>query len=278
MGDNSATWVYAVTRDPDPVLLRAAGVGGEPVRAIGDAELAAVAGSVDANAFGEAALERRLSDPDELEAIARAHHQVIEVVAAARPTLPLRLATVYRDDDRVRALLTQRRAEFGDMLRWLDGRTEYGVKVWADPEVMTGGDKQEQAGQTMQVPGGRSADVGGDGATGRGPTAGTAYLLRRRANLTARADGWQHGAARGEEIHAALGRLAVAARRHAPQDPRLTGNEDGWMVLNGAYLVDSGRGQEFAATAGAMVSGLAGFQLDVTGPWPAYSFSVGRDQ
>ncbi len=86
-------------------------------------------------------------------------------------------------------------------------------------------------------------------SAGCGPTAGTVYLLRRRANLTARADSWQRGAARREEIHAVLSRLAVAARRHAPQDTRLTGNEDGWMVLNGGYLVDSGRSQEFAAAA-----------------------------
>ena len=107
--------------------------------------------------------------------------------------------------------------------------------------------------------------------------AGTAYLLRRRASRTARADGWQQGGARAEEIHAALSGLAVAAQRHAPQDQRLAG-DDGWMVLNGAYLVEAGHLAEFAAAAEAMVADLDGFWLAVTGPWPPYSFAGGDER
>jgi hypothetical protein len=78
----------------------------------------------------------------------------------------------------------------------------------------------------------------------------------------------------GEEIHAALSSLAAAARRHPLQDPRLAQRQD-LMVLNGAYLIDSAEIQRFAAAARAMVGELAGFQLDVTGPWPPYSFADG---
>ena len=49
------------------------------------------------------------------------------------------------------------------------------------------------------------------------------------------------------------------------------------MVLNGAYLVDSGRVAEFAVAAEAIVSGLDGFRLAVTGPWPPYSFAGGEE-
>ena len=223
MAEDHATWVYAVTSGPgaDPLDgLDVAGIGGAPVRALDGGGLTAVISSVPADAVGEEALERSLSDTRELEAMVRAHHRVVEVIAASRPTLPLRLATVYHDDERVRGMLAERQAEFSETLRWLTGRAECGVKVWADPGVLAaagpepGGADREQPGLEPRSAG-RNPETPGDGG------AGTAYLLRRRASLTARADGWQQGGARAEQIHAALSGLAVAAHRHAPQDQRL---------------------------------------------------------
>jgi hypothetical protein len=268
MPEGYATWVYAVTSgvgsDPAEDLAGVAGIAGAPVRTVDQAGLTAVVSSVDAASVSEDGLERRLHDTDELEAMARAHHRVVERVVLQHPALPLRLATVYRDDDRVRGLLADRRAEFADALRWLDGRTECGVKVWAryadakqdcwdDPGPAQGGD-----------PGRRI-----DGA-------GTAYLLQRRASLKAREDRWQVAAMQGEQIHGALAALAVAAHRHAPQDPRVA-DEDGWMVLNGAYLVACDQIADFEAAARALIEGLDSFCLDMTGPWPPYSFAGGTD-
>jgi hypothetical protein len=252
-----ATWVYAVTRDLGPgVLSEVAGIAGEPVRTVAGDSLTAVIGSVDAEQFGEEAFERRLADPAELAAIARAHHQVVEVVAAAAPALPLRLATVYHDDERVRELLAQRQADFAATLDWLAGRTECGVKVWADLPSAEDGRPEP-----------------GPAEPGRG--AGAAYLSRRRAQLAARADSRQEAADRGADIHAALCALAVAARMHQPHDVQAP--SEGLMVLNGAYLIESGSLARFAESARAAVRDRPGFRLEVTGPWPPYSFAGGPE-
>jgi Gas vesicle synthesis protein GvpL/GvpF len=269
MTERNATWVYAITSgigsDRADGLAGIAGIAGRPVRTVDEFGLTAVVSSVDADSVTEEALEHRLRDAGELEAMARAHHGVVERVAAQHPALPLRLATVYRDDDRVRGLLSDRRAEFTEALRWLDGRTECGVKIW----VCRGGPKQGRGDAT--VPG--WAD---NRQPGRDDSPGTAYLLQRRASMRDRDDCWQLAVTRGEQIHAALAALAVAEHRHVLQDSRLA-DEDGWMVLNGTYLLESDGIAEFAAAARALVAGLDGWRLEVTGPWPPYSFAGGTD-
>jgi Gas vesicle synthesis protein GvpL/GvpF len=262
----SATWVYAVTRDLDPDRLRdVGGVGGGPVRAVPGGRLTAVTGSVDAQEFSEEAFERRLSDPAELAALARAHHQVVEAVATAGPVLPLRLATVYSDDERVRELLAQRQTEFTATLDWLAGRTECGVKAWASPQAVSAdADQPESA----------------DREPGEAQRTGAAYLSRRRAQLGARAKSRQEAAERGADIHRALSAMAAAACVHqvhdVPSDEHGAGDQ-GLMVLNGAYLVETAAMARFAESAQSVVGELPGFSLEVTGPWPPYSFADGPE-
>jgi hypothetical protein len=129
-------WVYAITDDLAPDQLAGlTGVGGEQVRAVSEAGLTAVVGSVDAQAFGEQARADLMSnDLARLEQLGRAHHQVIACVAAEGPVLPLRLATVYPNDQTVRGLLGRSGAEFSVILDSFRGTEEWGIKVYAGAE------------------------------------------------------------------------------------------------------------------------------------------------
>ena len=125
-------WVYAITDDLGPRQFAGlAGVGGERVRTVAEAGLTAVVGSVEARAFGEDALASLLGGLDNIERVGRAHHQVIARAAAGgAPVLPLRLATVYPDDDTVRALLARRRGEFAGLLARFQDTVEWGVQIY----------------------------------------------------------------------------------------------------------------------------------------------------
>jgi hypothetical protein len=46
------------------------------------------------------------------------------------------------------------------------------------------------------------------------------------------------------------------------------------MVLNGTYLVEDARWAEFAAAARELASQPPGVRLELTGPWPPYSFTA----
>lgn len=247
------TYLYAVALDHDAApsegsLEGLAGVAGGPVRVISHAGLVAYVSAVPLTEFGEEPLRQSLEDLDWLGETARAHHRVVEAVAAEAPTAPARLVTVYSGETQIRDLLAQRRDDFVEVLSRIAGRQEWGVKVYATPSVAPPADEP---------------------ATQSSP--GMAYLKKRQAGLRTREKAWGQAVARAERIHDVLSPVAVASRRHRAQDPQLTGRE-GWMVLNGAYLVDEDRTEEF----GQVVEGLRGEGIDVelTGPWAPYSFTT----
>ncbi|WP_433722846.1 GvpL/GvpF family gas vesicle protein [Nocardia sp. CA-129566] len=250
-------WLYAVSSSCGDAaeLSEVTGVAGEPVRMVVSADLTAVVGSVPLEVFGEQPLRGHLEDLDWLEATARMHDAVVSAVVRRGPAVPLRLATVFSDDNRVRELLDERRADFGAALALVSGRTEWGVKGYGD-----------RAALTAAVATARAANSGS--ATG----AGTAYLARRRAQLSAQESVERDAAERAEKIHTRLVHHAAAGRRQALTDPAVSGRRD-WMVLNGTYLVDNDRTDDFTATVTMLDAEFPGIRLELTGPWPPYSFA-----
>jgi hypothetical protein len=66
--------------------------------------------------------------------------------------------------------------------------------------------------------------------------------------------------------------IAIAGRRHVLQDRQLSG-EPREMLLNAAFLIEDERGDEFAAAMAALTATAKGVDVQLTGPWPPYSFT-----
>lgn len=242
------TWAYAVTGTLDPSLVaELAGVAGEPVRLVEEQGLTAVAGTVPLNSFGEEALRRNLEDLDWLADVARRHDVIVATVARAVPAVPFRLATVYFDDERVRVLLRERENGFRETLALVAGRAEWGVKAWL---------------HRTRAP----VHAGADPAT-----TGVAYLRRKRRQLSQHETIQRHAGVHADEIHRSLATLAVATHLHRAQSPALDGRKLP-MILNAAYLVADDTATEFARTVADLAERTSEVEVELTGPWPAYSF------
>jgi hypothetical protein len=212
--------------------------------------------------FGEAALRRHLEDLSWLDGTARVHHHVIEIIARHGPVAPMRLATVFRNDHSVAALLTERRDDFTAVLGHVTGQVEWGVKVYAaGPET------------APASPAASSAGHGGRAAPAAPASPGAAYLRRKREALSATEDTRRAALASADVIYAALGRLATAAQLRPPQAPQLSG-QTARMILNAAYLVDEERSEHFAAAADRLAGQHPAIRVELTGPWPPYSFAT----
>ncbi|WP_240796498.1 GvpL/GvpF family gas vesicle protein [Streptomyces sp. RFCAC02] len=252
----SLRYVYAVVRadvPPPPDTLH--GIGDRPPRACADGGLAAVVGDVPAADFAEEPLRAHLEDLAWLEGVARAHQGVVDALAGtAGCVLPLRLATVCRDEDGVRRLLAENRERFTTALERLDGRAEWGVKLYADLPAAQGDVPPPPAG-------------GGTARSGRD------YLRQRRRSRDLAGDAWRRAEAAARLVHGTLTGVAEHARLHQPQDARLTG-ERGTNLLNGAYLVPHEAESEFRALVGRLAAQVDGLRLSLTGPWVPYSFTA----
>ncbi|GGU23774.1 GvpL/GvpF family gas vesicle protein [Streptomyces lavendofoliae] len=247
-------YVYAVTRPFEGVLPEGAhGIGGEPPRLLRHGDLVAVVGAVPPEDFDEAPLRARLEDLDWLADTARAHDAVIAAISTVTCPLPLRLATVCRDDSGVRRLLEDGHDRFVRALERLDGRVEWGVKVYAEPQAAEEAEPEAPA----------------SGTTGRD------YLRRRLHARRSRDGDWQRADALCRRLHAELSRYAEAGTVHRPQDARLSG-APGVNVLNAAYLVDRTRSERFVELVEAASE--PGVRVELTGPWAPYSFAGIADE
>lgn len=269
-------YAYAVLRRT-PEAARAVanlrGVAGEPIRLLefGDdapdgtsdpddtperrpPALAAVVGPVPAADFDEASLKAGLEDLGWLEATARAHHAVVAALTGRGiAVLPLRLVTVYRDEDRVRQTLEARRDDFLPLLDRVTGHVELGVKIYAAPDT-------------------ESLDP--EPAKAKGLGVGRAYLAGRRRRRRSTEDAWQAATDTAARLRELAGTLAVDHVAFHPQRGELAGSVPGPNVSNDAYLVPEDHVEDFRTRVLAAAEGLPGVHVEVTGPWAPYSFSL----
>ncbi|MEU7882257.1 GvpL/GvpF family gas vesicle protein [Microbispora bryophytorum] len=266
-GPGQGVYLYAVTPGGEPPRdLR--GVMDGPVRTVSRGGLVAHVSDVPLDRFGEEPLRRSLEDLEWVEGVARAHHRVVEALAAAGPAAPVRLVTVYTGEEQVRDLLDRRHDDFAEILSHVAGRREWGVKAYLRRDTPPPSPTPAATSVTTSTST-ASASTSTSTASG-GESPGLTYLRRKKESLRGREDLWRAAAERAELLHAELGQVAVASRRHRPQDPQLSGRSES-MVLNGAYLVDPAREEEFAAVLGGYRDRF--LDVELTGPWAPYSFT-----
>jgi hypothetical protein len=248
-------YVYAVCRPfGTPLQAQLTGVAGDPPRLLHHHGLVAVVSHVPERDFAEGPLHRHLEDLDWLTATARAHQGVIDALTVVTTPLPLRLGTVFRDDSGVRVMMEEREDGFRRTLDRLQGRVEWGVKVY------------------VETPTAENEAAGGNGASSEKPASGRDYLRQRRMAVRTNENRWQQAEAFANRLHERLSAHAEDSRLHAPQNPALSG-VSGQNVLNAAYLVSRTESEEFVELVDRTKGEVPGMRVELTGPWAAYSFA-----
>ncbi|WP_405747069.1 GvpL/GvpF family gas vesicle protein [Streptomyces sp. NBC_01525] len=259
----AVTYAYAVARDDDGTLETELsglpGVADAPVRLVRagqDDDVVVAVSPVPAQDFREEALRAHLEDMDWLETVARAHHRVIEALAVRATVLPLRLATVYLDEERVRLMLKDSREAFSTQLSEMAGLVEWGVKIYVEDL------------RAAEGPAAPSAEAG--------LSPGRAYLSHRSAQRHAREDAYREAEQVSRDVEAAARRHAVARVQHRPQQGELA-RGPGENVVNDAYLVPQQAADGFCTDVLRTADGAPGVRVEATGPWAPYSFATSLD-
>jgi hypothetical protein len=233
----TGTYLYAVGRGLDPDRVRAvSGLRGAELRVLEHKDLVAFVSTVDLDEFGEAGLRDHLEDLTWLEDVARGHDEVVRRVAAATSALaPFRLATIYRSDPRVRDRIDELHHDLVLALDRIEGCSEWSVKALIKSEAPS----------VQPDGGGRLADAG----------SGTAYLMRRRAQLDENRKAAENAAALADRLFRELasGRSRTWATSTTNSTSRWTDlgrrtPSPPWSAYDGAT---GGNGRRPSGTGGA---------------------------
>ncbi|HJS94815.1 MAG TPA: GvpL/GvpF family gas vesicle protein [Solirubrobacteraceae bacterium] len=260
--DDPAWYVYGVIDGEAELDGSLDGV--DPAHAVAtlrEGTLAAVSSLVPLEEFGEVQLREHLADMAWVEATARTHEAVLEAVRDQTTVIPMRMCTVYRTEDGIRDMLAREAVPFRDALDRLDGKAEWGVKVFTS---LAPADES------------RTADAGANDSSSADDSPGAAYMERRRTDRERRQRALQMAEAAADLIHERLSAMASDAQVISLQRPEVTGHS-GDMILNGVYLVPDDAAEAFHEEVRALAAELEpnGIELYPTGPWPAYNFVPG---
>jgi len=234
-----------------------------PVYTLSQQGLAAVVSQVSLGEFGQAELKTNLNDLAWLESKARAHQAVLEAVMAGSTCVPMRLCTIYRGEQRVRELMAQHCDDFVSTLDRLQGKKEWGVKVYCDSQVLA-----SQVGEVSDRVKELAAQI-------KDKSGGAAYFLKKKLEEAIAEEVERIGDEYAQHSHDCLSGQADAAATNSLLGRETTHRKDD-MLLNAAYLVPDGQLAAFQAELENLrnVYGAQGFSFEMTGPWPPYNFAT----
>jgi hypothetical protein len=197
-------------------------------------------------------IQSRLQDLSWVSARALAHEAVVEHFLDSRPVIPMKLFTLFGNDERAAAYVAGERGRLERVLARLDGRVEWGVRVQLDEA--------------------RAREVIAEEASteSAGLSAGKAFLLRKKVEQDGLRNLAQRLRAAADDAFTGLAAYASEALRRELPPVEAAGR----VLLDAAFLVPRDEEKEFEAAVARAAGHLAGHagELTLTGPWPPYHF------
>jgi len=248
---STGTYVYCVVAaERRPAVTRTRGVAGT-VRLIEQGRAAAlkkwlVVSDVPLDRFGEAAINAKLSDLEWVSRAAVAHEKVVESFSNAAAVVPMKLFTIFTDDDRATANFRARGEVVDAAIKRVRDRIELGVRVTLD-------------GARSQAPPPRRASTGAAYLAGKKSQRDRAVELARNAREVV------------AELYDQLSTVASDAIRRPASELPIKG---GPLLLDAAFLVPRTATARFRKVVERRAKELepGGYRIALTGPWPPYSF------
>jgi len=234
-----------------------------PVYALPYRGIEAIVSQVSLQEFDQEKLESNLNDIRWLEVKVRAHQDILAAVLTNHVLIPMRFCTIYRSPEGVQDMMVQHYNDLVDTLKRLEGKGEWGVKVYCDDDVLV-----RWVGEGSD----RVKDLQAQAAN---RSEGAAYFLRKKIEEAVTGEAERVSDECAQHSHDRLSHHAVEAVINSLQSKEITGQEDE-MVLNGAYLVGEAQLAAFRAELESLQEeyGPLGFRYEVTGPWPPYNFTA----
>jgi hypothetical protein len=194
--------------------------------------------------------------------ILQAHEDVIDILMQDTTIVPLKFGTILKDEKAASKILQDHEEEFKALLAKFCGRVEYGLKVYADKQVLMK--------QLVQVdPKFASLEEKREKLS-----RGVAYLLERKREEELK----DHLAAQldqvTEAILQALGKDASETKQNNILLRKVTEKKKE-MILNAVFLVEREKAADFCEQGKRFMEQYEFMELDYefSGPWPPYSFT-----
>ncbi len=246
-----ATYVYCIVSSPRPLRTTNTPAGPPGTGVARAIEIRPsrylIVSDAPVSQYGETALAEKLSDLDWVSRAAVAHEAVTQSFMSADAVVPMKLFTLFTSDARALDEVRSGWARVEPLIKRLTRHDEWGVRLVFDE---------------TKAP---ATESGVDGASGR------AYLLAKRQQHAAAAKLTAAMRKRAGDVIRVLRPLAREVEQRAVA---VAPESRSRLLLDAAFLVPRAKAARFRSLARGFAKQIAheGYALQLSGPWPPYSF------
>ncbi len=234
--------------------------------------LYAVVGNVSADEFSEENLKNNLADLEWIKAKASAHEKVIEAVmknsclrrgrGRQAGVIPFKFGTIFNTEENLKIMLKKYISIFKDALKYLEGKEEWGVKIYCDIDKL----KENLIREDKEL-----LDIDKEINFCQ---PGKAFILKKKKVELVNTSVNKKLNDYGRLIFEKLNQHSIESRINKLLPKEVTERKEE-MILNSAFLVKKGKVGNFIEAENTLkeIFEEMGFFLDCTGPWPPYNFT-----
>ncbi len=213
--------------------------------------------------FGEEGLKNNLANMKWVEKNVRRHEMVVENIMENMTVLPFKFGTIFKTEDGVKKMLAERGADFKKTIAFLEGKGEWGVKIYCDFKKFAASAIKEDK-ETKDL----DEEISASGK-------GKAYLLKKKQDELIKSVVTQKVSGYTRDSFERLKRTSLEAKINKTLPKEVT-EKDEDMVLNAAFLIDKNRVKAFDDVLERLKTEYSdkGLVFEGSGPWPPYNFCL----
>ncbi len=223
--------------------------------------LYAVVSNVSTDEFSEENLKRNLADLEWIKVKANIHEKAIEGIMKNTCVIPFKFATLFNTESNLKTMLGAHLERFKDILKKLEDKEEWGVKIYCNPGKLKENLIQEDE-QLLNIDKEINSSL-----------PGKAYLLKKKKeellNIAVNKKLNEYGQVSFDRLK----EKSTEARINKLLPKEVTERNDE-MILNSVFLINKDKVGDFLNIVDNLKTKYIdkGLFFDCTGPWPPYNF------
>ena len=223
--------------------------------------LYAVVSKVKESEFSEENLKKNLADLEWIKTKAGIHEKAIETVMKNSCVIPFKFGTIFNTEENLKIMLKKYIGEFKDTLKYLEGKEEWGVKIYCDIDKL----KENLIREDKEL---LNIDKEIDSCQ-----PGKAFILKKKKVELVNTSVNKKLNDYGQLIFERLNQHSIQSCINKLLPKEVTERKEE-MILNSAFLIKKNKVEGFIEAERALkeIFQEMGFFLDFTGPWPPYNF------
>ncbi|MFH1565099.1 MAG: GvpL/GvpF family gas vesicle protein [bacterium] len=246
------------------------GIDGAKVFLVSHLGIEAVVSNIDIKKFASKEIERLAKeDVNWIIKHSAEHEKVVEQamglinhkseILNLQSVVPMKFGAIFNDKKNLEQVLKKSYQKFKNILKNLDGKEEWGVKVYVDEKRLRDELKNKNNAIKVKIEGAKELPKGAD------------YFQELETEDMIKKTMWQEIDKQSESFFKKFKQVVCETQENKILAKEITGKNDP-MVLNSAYLIRKKSVKDFLKKVKETEDCNPAFIFECTGPWPPYNF------